>query len=96
MSEEDKKLRFHIHWFRLIIIIAIIFIIFNVDLKSYSKSSQLQNNISYVKNEAIILWNKYLALPINSFFNNLFKNFVNQGIEKAKDTVDIKLDSYKM
>lgn len=96
MSEEDKKAKFHIHWFRLIIIIAIIFIIFNVDLKSYSKSSQLQNNISYVKNEAIILWNKYLAIPINSFFNNLFKNLVNQGIEKAKDTVDIKLDSYKM
>jgi hypothetical protein len=95
MSEEDKKPRFHIHWFRLVIIIVIIFVLLNVDLRSLSKSPQLQNNISYAKNEVIILWNKYLAEPINNFLNNLLRNLVNQGIDKAKDTVDIKLDNLK-
>lgn len=94
MSEENKS-RVHIHLFRLIIIIAIIFVLLKVDIKSLVKSPQLQENISYVKDQMVSLWDRYLALPVKEAWDGLFKNLMNKGIDTVQGSLNNKLEDLK-
>ena len=95
MVDDERKPRFHFHLFRLIIIIAIIFVLLKVDIKSIVKSPQLQENISYVKNQAVSLWERYLAEPVNNAWDSLFKGLINKGIDTIQNSVDNKLEDLK-
>jgi hypothetical protein len=61
MSDDgEKKPRLHIHTGGLIIILIIILILLKVDIKSKIKSQRFQENITFIKEQAIILNQKYI------------------------------------
>ena len=95
MSDDERKPRVHIHTGGLIILIIIILILFKVDLISKIKSPQFQKNISYIQNEAKIIWQDYVVFPMKSktgdWLKNTANNTINNGIEKIQNNISEKL-----
>ncbi len=60
---------------RLIILIVVALLIlsyFNIDIKSTVEKPQTQQNVGYVKDVALNIWNNVLSKPVLYFWNNIF------------------------
>jgi len=93
-NEGENKPRLHIHIGGLIVLAIIALIIFKVDIKSKITSPQFQENITFIKEQAIILNQKYIIGPIKStagglivnYADNKLKEFENNLIEESSKT----------
>lgn len=95
MSDNHKKSRLHIHIFRLFLIIALIWVLLQINVKTVVESPQLQENVSYVKEQSVTIWQKYLAKPVGNAWNNLLKNLVNRGIDQVQEKINSNFDEIK-
>lgn len=93
MAEEGQKSGIHIHTGGLIFFIIILLILFKVNIKSVTESPQFKKNIAFIEEKAEILWNDYLSKPLTNTWNNLFSNFVNEGVKSLKNNA---LDNFKI
>ncbi len=93
MSEEGKKSGLHIHFGGLIVIIIILLLLFRVDLKTVTNSPQFQKNVSFVKEQAVTVWDKYLKEPLINGWNGLFNNLVDKGVEELKEGLKNGIDA---
>ncbi|MFA6397334.1 MAG: hypothetical protein WDK96_00615 [Candidatus Paceibacterota bacterium] len=82
----------------ILIIIAVFILSFlNVDVQSKIESPQIKNDLVYIKENSIIVWDKYLSEPLSYLWNSVFittlvNSFVD-GIKKLKngEPVDFQL-----
>ena len=88
MSDSDHKSGLHIHIGGLIIFIILILILFKVDIKSVVKSPQFQENVSYLKEQSLNIWDKYLAKPIKDGWNSLFNTLIDKGAQQLKNSLN--------
>ena len=76
-----------IKWIIIFIILILVLSYFGVNIQSVVNSPAGQNNISYVWNGVVYVWDAYLSAPFNYIWNTigstLWKAFV-QGIQNIK------------
>ncbi len=86
-NNNNRPSRLHIHLGGLVIFIIIILMLFKVDLRSAISSPRFQQNISYVKEQSLNIWDKYLSNPLTKLWDSVYSNLVNKGIEQIKKEV---------
>ena len=91
MSDNKYPSRLHIHLGGLIIIIIIVLILFKVDLKSTINSPRLQENVSYLEDEGLSVWNNYLSKPLKRGWDGLFNTLLDKGIKQIKSGISKNL-----
>lgn len=75
-SKSNKKL------IGIIIFIIVIFILFTTNIKSIVNSSSFKNNLNYIEDTAVSIWDQYLSKPATY----LWKNLVLDNINKVNPT----------
>jgi hypothetical protein len=58
----------------IIIFIIIVFILFTTNIKSVVNSSSFQNNINYIEEKAINIWDQYISKSVTYLWDNIFLN----------------------
>jgi len=56
----------------IIIFIIIVFILFTTNIKSVVNSSSFQNNINYIEEKVINIWDQYISKSATYLWNNIF------------------------
>jgi hypothetical protein len=85
MADDERKSRLHIHLGGLIILIIILLILFKVDIKSKIQSPKFQENISYISDQAVAIWQNYILGPIKNKLGSIFINATNKGIKEIQN-----------
>ena len=85
MAEEGQKSSIHVHTGGLIFFIIILIILFKVNIKSVTESPQFKKNVTFIEEKAEIIWKDYLSKPLTNTWNNLFSNFINEGVKSIKN-----------
>jgi len=83
----------HFHLGGLLILLIIIFVLLKVDIKTVVNSPQFQQNASFVKEQATIVWSKYLKDPLTRSWNGLFNKIIDKGVDQIKDEIKIPIAS---
>lgn len=94
--DENKKSSVSIRWGSVILIVAIVFILFKIDIKDKIQSEQFQENISYIKEQAQNIWNKIVDIT-KSKASEVIINSANEGLDKIQNDIkkNINTDSLK-
>lgn len=66
----------------IIIFLIIVFILFTTNIKSVVNSSSFQNNLNYIEDKVVNIWDQYLAKSATY----LWKNIVLDNINKVNPT----------
>lgn len=85
MADDERKSRLHIHLGGLIILIIILLILFKVDIKSKIQSPKFQENISYISDKAVAIWQNYILGPIKNKLGSVFIDATNKGIQEIQN-----------
>jgi hypothetical protein len=70
-------------------ILILVLSYFKISIRTVVESPEAQDNIGYVSNAGVSVWDKYLKVPLNKFYNNVVKDllwasFVN-NMERIRD-----------
>ena len=61
----------------IIIFLIVVFLLFNINIKSFAESTSFKKNINYAKQELEVIYSNYLLRPIKYIWDNIiFENFL--------------------
>lgn len=80
--EEKPRIHIHLKLGFLIVAIAIVFVLFKVNIEKAINSPRFQENMSYIEKEAKILYSKYLQKPALYIWNNMASDLLHMGAKK--------------